>query len=81
MRPAIRFTLLLSAVTISALAAAMWLRVEGIRAQRRSPVPGAQQPEMPQQFQGTPGSPSATRTIKGDELPPPPKPFGGQDRA
>lgn len=30
------------------------------------------------QAQGAPGSPSATRTITGDVLPPPPQPFGGQ---
>ena len=30
-----------------------------------------------QQINGTPGSPDATMTIKGDQLPPPPLPFGG----
>jgi hypothetical protein len=30
-----------------------------------------------QQFRGTPGSPSATTTIDGKYLPPPPAPFGG----
>src|SRR5262245_9411336 len=30
-----------------------------------------------QQITGTPGSPSATMTIKGDQLPPPPQKFGG----
>jgi len=30
-----------------------------------------------QQINGTPGSPDATMTIKGDQLPPPPMPFGG----
>jgi Sulfatase len=30
-----------------------------------------------QQINGTPGSPSSTVTIKGDQIPPPPLPFGG----
>ena len=30
-----------------------------------------------QQINGTPGSPDATMTIKGNQLPPPPMPFGG----
>src|SRR4051794_34811317 len=30
-----------------------------------------------QQIDGVPGSPSATQTIQGDVLPPPPRPFGG----
>ena len=30
-----------------------------------------------QKINGTPGSPSATEVIKGDQLPPPPLPFGG----
>lgn len=30
-----------------------------------------------QEINGTPGSPSATEVIKGDQLPPPPLPFGG----
>jgi arylsulfatase A-like enzyme len=34
-------------------------------------------PAMAQQIYGTPGSPSATMTIKGDQLPPPPRTFGG----
>ena len=31
-----------------------------------------------QQITGTPGSPSATTTIDGRYLPPPPQPFGGE---
>ena len=31
-----------------------------------------------QQITGTPGSPSATTTIQGDQLPPPPQKFGGK---
>ena len=30
-----------------------------------------------QEINGTPGSPSATEVIKGNQLPPPPLPFGG----
>ena len=31
-----------------------------------------------QQIYGTPGAPSATMSIPGDQLPPPPQKFGGQ---
>src|SRR4029077_17457582 len=31
-----------------------------------------------QQITGTPGSPSATTTIQGDQIPPPPQKFGGK---
>ena len=34
-------------------------------------------PAPAQQITGTPGSPSATTTIDGKQLPPPPAPFGG----
>jgi hypothetical protein len=34
-------------------------------------------PEGPQQTTGVPGSPSATTTIEGNQLPPPPPKFGG----
>src|SRR5215468_5503238 len=34
-------------------------------------------PTLAQQTTGTPGSPSATTTIDGKYLPPPPAPFGG----
>ncbi len=34
-------------------------------------------PALAQQITGTPGSPSATVTIDGNQLPPPPLPFGG----
>ena len=34
-------------------------------------------PVSAQQISGTPGSPSATEVIKGNQLPPPPLPFGG----
>jgi arylsulfatase A-like enzyme len=78
MKATIRFALFLSAVVIIALAAAMWLRVERIGAQRSSSVPGASQPGAPRQTEGTPGSPGATTTINGEQLPPPPEPFGGR---
>ena len=35
-------------------------------------------PAYAQQITGTPGSPSATVTIRGDQLPPPPQAFGGK---
>jgi arylsulfatase A-like enzyme len=35
-------------------------------------------PPVGPQIQGVPGSPTATRTILGDVLPPPPLPFGGE---
>jgi arylsulfatase len=35
-------------------------------------------PAAAQQITGPPGSPSATTTIKGDQLPPPPEKFGGK---
>jgi arylsulfatase len=38
----------------------------------------AMTPTAAQQVTGTPGSPGATTTIKGDQLPPPPQAFGGQ---
>ena len=34
-------------------------------------------PTMAQEITGTPGSPSATTTISGNQLPPPPPKFGG----
>ena len=34
-------------------------------------------PATAQQITGVPGSPSATTTINGDQLPPPPPEFGG----
>ena len=38
----------------------------------------AASPALAQQVTGTPGSPSATTTIDGRYLPPPPQPFGGE---
>ena len=37
----------------------------------------AAMPVMAQEINGVPGSPSATTTIDGKQLPPPPMPFGG----
>ena len=37
-----------------------------------------ERPALAQQITGTPGSPSATTTIEGRELPPPPQPFRGK---
>src|SRR5271167_4815873 len=34
-------------------------------------------PGSAQQINGTPGSPSATQVINGNQIPPPPLPFGG----
>ena len=34
-------------------------------------------PAPAQQINGTPGSPSATQVINGNQIPPPPLPFGG----
>src|SRR5262245_26658696 len=36
------------------------------------------EPGLPQQITGTPGSPSATTTIEGNQLPPPPQKFEGK---
>src|SRR5262249_47254270 len=36
------------------------------------------EPALPQQITGTPGSPSATTTIEGNQLPPPPQKFEGK---
>ena len=71
MRSAIRFAMLVSAVVIIALAA-MWWRTGRIGAQQSSGAQGSSQ-----QIEGTPGSPSATTTINGEQLPPPPQKFGG----
>jgi arylsulfatase len=53
-------------VALASLAALLWFRVGPLRAQQASGVTG------------TPGSPSATTTINGDQLPPPPQKFGGK---
>ena len=63
--------LLLSGAVVIAVAATMWLRVLPIKARETSVVSGVSQQV---QANGTPGSPSATTTIKGGQLPPLPQP-------
>jgi arylsulfatase A-like enzyme len=46
-------------------------------APEQTPAPAADAAVRPGQIHGTPGSPSATRTIPGDVLPAPDLPFGG----
>jgi arylsulfatase A-like enzyme len=67
--------LLLSGAVVIVVAAAMWLRVLPIKARETSVVASVSQQV---QANGTPGSPSATTTIKGGQLPPLPQPFGGK---
>jgi hypothetical protein len=70
MKGFVKSGLLLSGLSIIALSAVLWLRVAPINAQPASgPVP---------QVNGTPGSPSATTTINGQQLPPPPQKFEGR---
>jgi arylsulfatase len=71
MRQRIQFFVVFSAVVLVALAASMWLRA--LRAQPPSAAPDAS-PEVT----GTPGSPGATTTIDGRQLPPPSPKFGGR---
>src|SRR5215467_1122323 len=59
-----------AAVVVLALGASIWVRA--LRAQQASAVP-----DTTLQVTGTPGSPSATTTINGAQLPPPPPKFGG----
>jgi len=54
---------------IVVVAAMIWLRLLPIQ---------AQQSNVSQQVTGSPGSPSATTTINGQQLPPSPQPFGGK---
>jgi arylsulfatase len=63
--------LVLTAVAVALFTGSIWLR--GLRAQQ-SPSGAA----TPPQVTGTPGSPAATTTINGDQLPPPPQKFGGK---
>ena len=57
-----------------ALAAGIWLRGQRLKAQQPSAAPGTSQQS---QVTGTPGSPSGTTTINGEQLPPPPPKFEG----
>ena len=73
MKGSIKFALLLSGVVLVGLAAFMWLHVLPMKAQQTPAVPGPDQ-----QVNGTPGSPSATTTINGKQLPPMPQSFHGK---
>jgi arylsulfatase len=64
---------LFTGVVSIALTVAIWLHGAPITAQQTSASPTASQ-----QVTGTPGSPSATTTISGEQLPPPPEKFGGK---
>jgi arylsulfatase len=72
MRFNVRFTLPIIGIVLLTAAASIWLR--GLRAQQTSAVPS---PSQQVQITGTPGSPDATTTISGEQLPPPPPKFGG----
>jgi arylsulfatase len=67
----LKFLLLVSGVVFITLSTSLWLRT--LRAQQNAPVPGA-----PPEITGTPGSPTATTTINGAQLPPPPQKFEGR---
>jgi hypothetical protein len=56
-------------VTLLALAFVLSRRELQIQAQQNKAAPGTAQPAVT----GEPGSPTATTTIKGDQLPPPPQ--------
>jgi arylsulfatase len=71
MRQRIKCFVVLSGVVSVALAMSMWLRA--LRAQQPASAPNA-----PQEVTGTPGSPGATTTINGQQLPPLPQKFGGK---
>jgi arylsulfatase len=64
--------LLFTGVVTMAVTAAIWLGVS-IKAQPASAVAAGSQ-----QITGTPGSPGATTTINGNQLPPPSQQFGGK---
>ncbi len=70
MKRILAFVLLLSGVIVMALVGSIWL--DGLKAQQLS-GPGAST-----QVTGTPGSPGATTTINGQQLPPPPQKFDGK---
>jgi arylsulfatase len=71
MRTRIKFFVIFGGIVFMALAVSMWLRA--LRAQ-----PTSADPDASQEVTGTPGSPSATTTINGQQLPPPPQKFGGK---
>lgn len=65
--------LIFSGVVVLILASFLWLRVSKLKAQQASPLSGSAP-----QVTGTPGSPTATTTINGQQLPPMPQPFHGK---
>ena len=69
MRRTSGFVLLLSGVVVLTLIGSIWLH--GLKAQQTGPGSSPQ-------VTGTPGSPGATTTINGQQLPPPPQKFGGK---
>jgi len=69
-----RYLLPLGGMAAASLAVILWFRVGPARAQQAPPAEPAQTP----QITGTPGSPAATTTINGEQLPPPPQSFGGK---
>jgi hypothetical protein len=72
MRGHVKFGYFLGGVVLASIATFTWLHVPPIKAQQTSAVTNTSQ-----QANGTPGSPSATTTISGRQLPPPPPKFGG----
>src|SRR5215470_11470474 len=64
------FCFVCAGMVVLAIGASIWVRA--LRAQQASAVADAAS-----QVTGTPGSPSATTTINGEQLPPPPPKFGG----
>ncbi|HEY6343903.1 MAG TPA: arylsulfatase [Bryobacteraceae bacterium] len=67
-------------VTLLAFAFVLSRRELQIQAQQNQAAPGTAQPTVTAQpaVTGEPGSPAATTTIKGDQLPPPPQEFRGK---
>jgi arylsulfatase len=65
--------LLLSGAGVFVLASSMWLRMATLNAQQTTAISQGQQ-----EVTGTPGTPNATTTINGEQIPPMPQPFGGR---
>ena len=64
------FCFVCAGMVLLALSASIWVRA--LKAQQAPAVP-----DTTLQVTGTPGSPTATTTINGEQLPPPPPKFGG----
>ena len=73
MKPTIKFPLLVSGLAVLTLVPLAWFRIASLKAQQTPTTPRASQ-----QTSGALGSPGATTTIDGKQLPPPPQPFGGK---